>query len=164
MVQHGDDSAEKKIENLTYQLTAVVLTDESSMVPSHKALLSEFDADRWMLHEDSHVSEIDPCEINLTINSVLFYQAVRNSDPPKVEQVLRMPVLGRREDTLKVSRGPFQEGNNIYDRKLATISEETGRRIGFRKTNKKQDLYSDRQFEPGEYLMGTGMTNTLCFR
>ena len=160
MLQHGNDSTERAKENLTYQLTAVVLADESSTVPSYKAFVPEISNGTWLLYEESHAREIESDQLRLTKNSVLFYQPIQDSDPPKLGHVLQMPLLGQREDTRK-SNEAHHVGNGVYGRKLATISEETGSTMDFKRTAKKQQLRSkiyDRQLEPGEYLvLGTGI-------
>ena len=159
MLQHGNESAGRTTENLTFQLTAVVLADESSTSPSYKAFVPEITNDTWILYEESHVNERSPYQLQLTKNSVLFYQPVKCLDPPKVGHVLQMPLLGPRDDTCKLNDG-HHVGNSVCSRKLATISEETAYAVDFKRAIKKQSFRPkiyDRQLEPGEYLVGAGI-------
>ncbi|XP_028412247.1 uncharacterized protein LOC114535064 [Dendronephthya gigantea] len=156
VLQHSNNSI-RNSEGPVYQLTAAVLADESGKDPSYKPFVQSKDA--WVSFERSHTSEIDPYRQQLTKNSVLFYQPVEDKDPPQNGRVLKMPTFGKSEET----RGIHEPANKIHGKKLATISEETSiakHSSDFRKQTKKRSVHRssyDRQFEPGELLIETGV-------
>ena len=160
VLQHGDHTTHSTTENLIYQITAVALADESSTVPTYKTFVQKTTNDTWLLHDECYTREINPNELQLTKNSVLFYQPVKNPNPPNTGHVLKMPFPAQLADTLKEVTEPYRAWDSRT--KLATISEEVG--IGTEFKRVKQGLrlkIYDKQLEPGEYLMERG---TYSFR
>lgn len=167
MLQHSKNSI-RNTEGPVYQLTAAVLAEESGVMPSYKPFIQSKHA--WVSFEQSHASEIDPYRQRITKNSVLFFQPAEDKDPLRNGRVLRMPTFGHSG----VTRGIYNPGNKIYSKKLASISEETSTAnhpMDFRTQAKRRPVHRsnyNRQFEPGELVVETGMlvdlveSNSYC--
>ena len=172
VLQHGDyPTGEKGKEDLTYQLAAVALADESAESPTHKAFVPGSGNDSWTSYEES---DINPYQQRVAKNSVLFYQAVRiqSSGPPKHGHVLQMPLL---QDNRWADACPIDDSRNaaynLHGPKLATISEESATRSPRKSTKnftratrtqaspKRRSKAYDRQLEPGECYPGIGLAN-----
>lgn len=104
------------------------------------------------MQDESRAIEMNPSELHLTNNSVLFYEPVKIADSPRTGHVLRIPPL---EDTRTTVTEPYRAGNSRT--RLATISEEAGIGVDFKKAKPEMrpEIY-DRQLEPGEYLASRG--------